>query len=86
MSRSSGRNGLSLVILVLAILVVAVDLMRPDSFILGAWRGATPRQTPVERLMNEFKRTKQVPLPRSNRVVAPDSRNVIPATQAPTGA
>ena len=86
MSRRSGRSGLIVVFIVLAVLAIAVDLMRPGSFILGTWRGSRDRQTPAERLLNEVKDTRRVPLPRSNRVLGPDSRRVMPSTRAPTGA
>ena len=86
MSRSSGRSGLIVVLIVLAVLAITVDLIRPGSFILGMWRGSNAPQTPVERLMNEFTRTRRVPIPRSNRVLGPGSRSVIPVTQTPTEA
>lgn len=85
MSRTSGRRGLLLVLLALVLLAAIVDLVRPDSFILGVWNRPTERETPVERAVEQLKRNRAVPLPRSNRVGERDTRSVIPATRTSTG-
>lgn len=56
MSRAQGRRGLILVALLLLGLLIVVDLLRADSFLLGAWGGAQDSGTPLERFMRNFMR------------------------------
>lgn len=59
MSRASSRRGLLLVALLLGVLLLLVDLLRPDPLVVRVWRGLTPnRQTEVERGLDEFRRTR----------------------------
>lgn len=83
MSRLSGRRGLLVVLLVLLLMAAVVDLLRPGSVILGTWRSLQGRPvTPAERAIEEFQRAREVPAPRSNRVLDERSRGSI----SPTGA
>jgi hypothetical protein len=81
MSRASGRRGLVLALLLLAVLAGVLDLLRPESFLLQQWRRLNPHQTPLERAVKEFQRTREVPLPRSNRVYGEGTRRDMPSEQ-----
>lgn len=68
MSRISGGRGLLMALLVLVLLAGIVDVLRPESLILGTLRGAKSRpQTPAERAVEEFQERREVPLPASKR-------------------
>ena len=87
MSRLSGRRGLIVVFLVLALLAGIVDLLRPESVILGTWRSLQSRPlTPAERAIEEFQRAREVPLPRANRIWDGRTRGSISPTGAPRAA
>lgn len=86
MSRTSGRKGLVVIVLALVLLAGIVDLVRPGSLILGAWRRMNPPQTPLERAVKDFKEGRPVTIPRSNRVEHRGPQGVILPSRSPTPA
>ena len=59
MSRSSSRRGMGLVIVVLVVLAVVFDLIRPNSFLLGVGSGPdVPEGTQLERTIDRVQRTR----------------------------
>lgn len=59
MSRTSSRQGLLISAALIGLLLLALDLLRPDSLLRSAWDQLTPdRQTEVERGLEEFRRTR----------------------------
>ena len=55
MTRSAARRALIVVGVLVALLLVAADLLRSDSLIMGALDDARPeRETPPQRLMRVF--------------------------------
>jgi hypothetical protein len=83
MSRTSGGRGLLLVLAVLIVLAAAVDLLRPESVLVGAWNRINPPKTPKERASETFERFGAPPLPRSNRVEWERTRDAILGTRSP---
>jgi hypothetical protein len=58
-SRASGRRGLLLSALLLMAILTVLDLARSGSLIRSAWsRAVPPSQTPIERGLDEFRRTR----------------------------
>lgn len=59
MTRDPSRRGLLFLAVVLAALLVVADLLRPESIIRDAVERITPqRRTPLERGLEEFRRTR----------------------------
>ena len=55
MSRTHGRKGLLAALLVLAALAVAADLMRPASFLRGAYESLRPApETPARGIIRSI--------------------------------
>lgn len=56
MSRSSGRQGLLIVGLLLFLLLLVADLLRPNSFVRSEWNQVFHRtETPAERMLDRFR-------------------------------
>jgi hypothetical protein len=80
MGRISTRRSLIFLLVLLGLVVATADILRPGSFIVGTWRRLTHRQTPMERSVEDFQRTHEVPLPRSNRMeTRPTRGSILPA-------
>lgn len=78
MGRIPMRRSLTLLLVLLSLVIATADMLRPDSVILDTWRRLAHRQTPVERSLEDLRRTHEVPLPRSNRVETPSTRASMP--------
>ena len=66
MTRIPRGRSLLLVLVALAIVAAVADFLSPDSTIRGTWRRLSGSETPLERAVDDFQRTRVIPRPRSN--------------------